>query len=350
MRAFTTVIDGFDRNERYYAGLVAEHLGISIHLRDLTGKTFDHNWAETAVHTPEPVANPLNLVSDCEEYQTMAGYSRVWFYGEGPDNALRPEWQPYLAYLIGQRQFGRVAKTAWELVIRSRRMPYLRRMMRPFKAWWSGQSEQSPFPKWLDQNFASRLHLQERCEDIQGFSSAPCQHPLRPQAYRSFEHPLWEYLFGQCDADAIGAAAEIRHPFGDLRLLRYMLAVPAIPWARDKYLVRRAMREVLPTPVLDRPKSPFSGDPQWEIARRLSPTGLLPVAGLEKYVDSTLVPDRADQDMMTFWANLRPRTLNYWLRNLQNKADRFEVPGPQSQHFATIERGQKNKKVLKAVS
>ena len=73
MRAFTTVIDGFDGNERYYAGLVAEHLGIPIHFRDLTGKMFDPAWAEADVHTAEPLANPLNLVSDRKEYQAMAG-------------------------------------------------------------------------------------------------------------------------------------------------------------------------------------------------------------------------------------------------------------------------------------
>ena len=36
VRAFTTVIDGFDR--KTLLRMVAEHLGISIHLRDLTGK------------------------------------------------------------------------------------------------------------------------------------------------------------------------------------------------------------------------------------------------------------------------------------------------------------------------
>ncbi len=33
VRAFTTVIDGFDGNERHYAGMVAEHLGIPIHFQ-----------------------------------------------------------------------------------------------------------------------------------------------------------------------------------------------------------------------------------------------------------------------------------------------------------------------------
>ena len=159
---------------------------------------------------------------------------------------------------------------------------------------------------------------------MQRSSSAPCPHPLRPQAYRSFEHPLWEYLFSQSDAEAMSAPAEIRHPFVDLRLLRYMLAVPAIPWARDKYLLRRAMRRSIARPSAAAAKVPVERRsamggraPAW-LARHCSPK-----LGLEKYVDPTRVPDQANHDMMTFWADLRPRTLNYWLRNLRTKAERI---------------------------
>jgi len=350
VRAFTTVIEGFDGEERHFARLVAEHLRVRIHFRDLTESVLDPDWADADVHTSEPLANPLNLVSDRREYRTMASYSRVWFYGEGPDNALRPEWRPYFDHLLRRRHFGRLAKTAGELVIRSRRIPFLRRLIRPLKVWWSGQSEQSPFPSWLNPDLASRLQLQERWEEMQRFSSMPCPHPLRPQAYRSFEHPLWEYLFSQCDAEAIGVAAEIRHPFADLRMLRYMLAVPAIPWARDKYLIRRAMRKVLPAPVLKRPKTPLTGDPQWEAALRLGLPRLLPQAGLASYVDPARVPVQADQDMMTFWTNLRPRTLNYWLGNLQSQRPELENLAAQSEPCSGIGRGQKSERILKVAS
>jgi asparagine synthase (glutamine-hydrolysing) len=332
VRAFTTVIDGFDRNERYYAGLVAEHLGIPIHFRDLTGKVVDPAWTETAVQTPEPVKNPMNLVSDRGEYRAMTEYSRVWFFGEGPDNALRPEWRPYLAYLRRRRQFARMAKTAGELVIRSRRIPYLRRMANLLKARWSGESEQSHFPGWLERDFASRLQLRERWEENVRSSRVRCPHPLRPDAYRSFEGVLWDYLFRQLDAEAMGAPLEVRHPFVDLRLLRYMLAIPAIPWGREKYLVRRAMRDLLPASVLRRPKSPLAGDPQWEGACTLGLAPLLPAARLEKYVDSGRVPAQADQDVIAFWVHLRPRALNYWLRNLQIKAHSFTHEKTQNEY------------------
>jgi asparagine synthase (glutamine-hydrolysing) len=349
VRAFTTVIDGFDRNERYYAGLVAKHLAIPSQFRDLSGKMFDPTWAEAGIHTAEPAANPLNLMSDRQQYQVMAAYSRVWFYGEGPDNALRPEWQPYLAYLTGRRHFGRVVKTVWDLVVQSRRIPFLGRLVRPLQARWSGRAELSIFPGWLNQDFVERLHLRERWEDMQR-SALLCPHPLRPEAYRSFESPLWEHLFSQYDAEAMDATAEFRHPFVDLRLLRYMLAVPAIPWAREKYLLRRAMRGVLPAPVLRRRKSPLTGDPQWQLARRLGLAPLLPALRLGKYVDLTRVSDRADRDMMTFWADLRPRTLDYWLRNMQIKSNDFKDNALLNKFSAKRDGGRNSKEMLKAVS
>src|SRR5881409_274663 len=83
---------------------------------------------------------------------------------------------------------------------------------------------------------------------------------------------------------------EARHPFVDLRLLRYMLAVPAVPWCRAKFLVRRAMRGVLPDAVLRRPKSPLTSDPLWEDARRRGLPTLRPARTLERYVNCNRLP------------------------------------------------------------
>jgi asparagine synthase (glutamine-hydrolysing) len=144
---------------------------------------------------------------------------------------------------------------------------------------------------------------------------------------------------------------EVRHPFVDLRLLRFMLAVPAIPWCREKYLVRRAMREVLPPSVLRRPKTPLTSDPRWEGVRCIGLARLLPAARLEKYVDLIRVPDQVDHDMMAFWVDLRPRALNYWLRNLQSTADGYTTPTVQNEYFTGLDRGSRKgrEEIVKAV-
>jgi hypothetical protein len=129
-----------------------------------------------------------------------------------------------------------------------------------------------------------------------------------------------------------------------------MLAVPVIPWCREKYLVRRAMQGVLPEKVLRRPKSPLRGDSQWENARRLGMNKLDPALGLEAYVDIARVPDRASQDMIDFWVDFRPRALNYWLRNLRSKAlaaasERLTTP-----LVAGLEAESNSRKILRAAS
>jgi asparagine synthase (glutamine-hydrolysing) len=157
-------------------------------------------------------------------------------------------------------------------------------------------------------------------------------------------------LFARFDPEITGVASETRHPFLDLRLLRYMLAVPVIPWCREKYLVRRAMQGVLPEKVLRRPKSPLRGDSQWEKARRLGMNKFDPALGLEAYVDIRGVPDRVSQDMIDFWVDFRPRALNYWLRNLRPKALAAGSEMVTTPLVAGLEAESNGRKILRAAS
>jgi hypothetical protein len=59
--------------------------------------------------------------------------------------------------------------------------------------------------------------------------------------YDSFGAVQWQSLFDDCDINGALTHTEIRHPFLDLRLLQYMLALPAMPWCRNKLIIRRSM-------------------------------------------------------------------------------------------------------------
>ncbi len=52
-----------------------------------------------------------------------------------------------------------------------------------------------------------------------------------------------------------------RHPYLDLRVIGFLLSVPPVPWAREKLLMREAMRGRLPDAVLARRKTPLVGAP-----------------------------------------------------------------------------------------
>jgi asparagine synthase (glutamine-hydrolysing) len=144
---------------------------------------------------------------------------------------------------------------------------------------------------------------------------------VRPKSYESLLSPLWPHLFDWFDAEQTGAPVEVRHPYLDLRLLRFMLAVPAVPWCRHKYLVRRAMRGELPTPVLRRTKKSLPPRRLWENERRLAAAPFVPTSALFEYVDPHRMGDGGEGEPPMIEALLRIRALNHWLQSVGMKAD-----------------------------
>jgi len=204
-------------------------------------------------------------------------------------------------------------------MIQHRRIPLLPTIPRMLKNWKARGRWQPPFPGWLNPEFESRMRLRARWEAIERSPDSMTSHPLRPVGHHSFQPQLWQSLFEGMDPGETMAPVEARHPYVDLRLLRYMLAVPAIPWCRAKYLVRRAMRGTLPPAVLRRPKSPLTGDPEWAGMRHSGLPELHATPALREYVNCERVPPDAGADMVRFRLDFRPFVLNYWLQNLRQE-------------------------------
>ena len=129
--------------------------------------------------------------------------------------------------------------------------------------------------------------------------------------------------FDHCDPGATGVPLEQWHPLLDLRLVRYLLAVPAVPWCMDKHLLRLAMRGVLSDAVRLRPKSPLAGIPALEALRRGDADWLRafrPAAPrLRHYVNVRAVPDGRDPfDPKDVLPNRSSLSLACWLSNLDS--------------------------------
>jgi asparagine synthase (glutamine-hydrolysing) len=132
--------------------------------------------------------------------------------------------------------------------------------------------------------------------------------------------PFWPFRFEDFDPASTHVSCEVRHPFFDVRLMTYLLAVPPVPWCIEKELIRRAMRGRLPEAVRTRPKAVLGGDP---IALRQRSHKLrwiddFPVAAeLSQFVDKSLLPPLAEEvDSNKFWINSRPFSLNLWFLGL----------------------------------
>lgn len=314
--AFTTSYQGYDQ-EGEYAGLVAKSLGIPIRFQGSPDRV-DPKWYYSTFHTPEPIPYPASLAADMADFCDMASYSRVALYGEGPDNALRYEWRSYIGYLVRHKRLKRLLYDLCSHAVVHRRVPFLSSIPGIIRRWQPKRDLElvPPFPDWFNPDFENSLQLRTRWEQL--WRDPHFTHLVRPRGYASFELPLWQGIFESFDAAVTGAQLEVRHPFLDLRLLRFMLAVPALPWCRSKYLLRRAMRGVLPEPVLRRPKAPVLRDLHEERVMECGLPLLEPTCNLDRYVDTERLVRSPIRSPASFWVDFRTRTLNYWLRNNQH--------------------------------
>lgn len=312
--SFTTLL-GPDDEEHRYAAAVASHLGIPASFFEDPNVSGGIGRVAPIALTAEPNSDPGGVAYRRGIYREMARHGRVAFYGEGPDNALKHEWKPYLAWLWKHRQFARLARDVLGHAIAHRRIPLLPTLVSSLAAPKGTANDMDPFPAWLNPELVARLGLRERWQN--GGAAPQSNHPLRPVSHGSFALPLWLELFGSFDIDFTDAALEFRHPYLDLRLLRYMLRVPALPWCRAKFLVREVARDRLPEDVRRRPKTPVAGNPFRYALPPLPGPDSTSRQTLARYLNTIDLDGPHPPSSGVFRVDIRPECLAAWLREAQ---------------------------------
>jgi asparagine synthase (glutamine-hydrolysing) len=126
---------------------------------------------------------------------------------------------------------------------------------------------------------------------------------------------------------------ETRHPYVDIRLLRFMLSVPALPWCRRKHIVRCATRGVLPEAVRSRPKTPLNGHPECEQVKRRGMPPMFKARALVPYVDATRLSGSPARTVTSVQSDLLLVAFSYWLRDResigssQRGDEQYEITG-----------------------
>ena len=185
------------------------------------------------------------------------------------------------------------------------------------------QDEDDLIPEWIDESFALRTNLRDRWKQ---FWTGPGYEGKRPAAMRALNSKIWTALFEGYDPASTKLDLEVRHPFLDLRLVEFLLAIPATPWCVRKHILRTAMKDKLPPAVLNRQKTGLAGDPALQLARRASVRWLdsFEVSPqLRAFVNLNRRRSVADEQTSDgLWASLRVFALNHWLTNSRqvNKA------------------------------
>lgn len=315
LRVCTEVYDTLlPDNERYYAGLTAKSLGIPIHYQVLDGYMPFERWDQPGLHKPEPSEISLDA-SESDELEFMATQSRIVLCGYGGDPGLSGETFPFLLRRVPLSSL--LADTVRHVVMHHRPPPLgLRRW---FKRRQNAEAEWTPYPDWLNEDFAARLDLLGRWRELN--RNVTDGHRLRPQAHSGLSHPFWAYRFESHDPGVTLCPVEVRYPLFDRRVLEFLLAIPAIPWCVNKLLLRDAMCGSLPELVRLRAKTPLAADPIQESLKRYSSqkvTQFIPASRLSAYVNIQAISQlTAEQDTQKLWVNIRVHCLNHWLQHLQ---------------------------------
>jgi asparagine synthase (glutamine-hydrolysing) len=169
------------------------------------------------------------------------------------------------------------------------------------------------YPEWIDESFAKRTNLRERSQETTNNE--------RSSVLRALASKLWSSLFEGYDPGATKLLLEVRHPIIDLRVIEFLLKIPAVPWCVEKHILRTAMQSRLPASVLNRHKTPLRGDPALQMTRRASVRWLdsFEVSPqLRCFVNLNKRPSIAnEQAPESLWPSLRVYALNFWLSNSQ---------------------------------
>ena len=309
LRAYTTVCDRLVPDpERRFAQLAADALSIPIHYRVVEDYHLFERWDKPELRRPEPEDDPL-LAVHVDQLSDAAVNGRVLLTGYGADPAVRLPLR-YATDLVRSGKIGCLATEVARYVIHCRRLPRVR-LWQHARRWLGREARMAEaVPVWLAASTQGRA--------LPPPSEPRLVHPTRADAYELLTSTEWPLMFERFDPGLTGVPVDVRHPFFDVRLVEYLLAIPPMPWCFDKTIVRLAMRGALPDAVRLRPKTVAAGDPvpamlrsseaDWIDRFDAAPT-------LARFVDRARVPPvRHDADANAVWTNLRPLCLNLWLQ------------------------------------
>jgi asparagine synthase (glutamine-hydrolysing) len=321
--AETVVLDNLTPDdERHYATLVAGALKIPIQFRAADARLF--GGADNLQYR-SPFPGHLAWPDQASDLLRQIGArSRIALTGSGSDPGLASRITVHFRQLLRKRRFAWAARDALRYLGAEGRFSrlYLRGRWRLLM---NSRNPFTAYPGWLNDDFQREYGLRERWQAY-GVPDRRAElrterniNAFRPEAVASMIHVSWQHLFENLDPGATHVPVEIRHPFFDLQVVDFLLGLPRLPWCCDKELLRQSGRGILPEAVRLRRKSPVRYDPVIALLQKPESAWVdrfEPVPGLERYVRRHRIPRVwMERSSGTAWVNLKPLSLNFWLRN-----------------------------------
>jgi asparagine synthase (glutamine-hydrolysing) len=320
LRAFSVDLKPlFDDQESNLASRFAASLGIQCQISHVGDVLPLAGWDEFPALLPEPPLDPYSI-QYLSYPRHIALNSRVVFSGAGCDELLRLQALPYLRYLAGQ---GKPIAAVLGIVgysLLQRKLPPLGAGIRsgPRRLFRKPVTDHF-YPPWFTPDFERRLNIPERWRVMNIPPTSP--HPFNPKAYQAFNDLSLGSVLEPFDATWTACHTELRAPFLDRRLVRFLLRIPVVPWAMEKHLLRSSQIGTLPDEIRLRKKTPVLHDALLlhTSSEKFTPTPTNTLANLTTSLVCwpqiiTILRQSTDQ---TLYLHLRPLALAKWLENVE---------------------------------
>jgi asparagine synthase (glutamine-hydrolysing) len=316
LRAYTVVdASSIPDHDAEHARIAAEFLKIPLQCITMAHLQPFERWDDPELSSPEPVDDPF-FAGLFDQFRTIAADCRVVLSGEGPDNLMHFEMWPFTRDLVRNQEWGSLFReTSRYLWLRPSVFPGIKRRVQGL----FGKDPTAPvYPRWLAPDFARRLNLKDRAREWSELPAAR-PHPVLPKAHASLSLPHWSAMFEHENPGVTGCPVEVRHPFLDLRVVNFLLALPPFPLFFEKQLLREVVAGRLPESVRTRRKTPLAGSP---LVKHLiqTDTGWMDQvawdAEMDSYVNRSARPAfRNEANSELAHSALRPLCLNFWLQS-----------------------------------
>ncbi|MCU1229339.1 MAG: asnB, partial [Acidobacteria bacterium] len=244
-------------DEERFAVAVARSLGIEHEIIRADRRRLFEKWEQPEYQKDEPSNDPFSSITT-DQFRRAAEFAPVMLSGQGGDAVFYAS-HPYFYDLLRRGRLLRFATEVAGFTLTRGKLPPLC-LRSSFRRARGVQPARAALPSWIAPALIREMQLEERWNNY--WNDEPPVHPTRPQAYNLLQNNIgWQRLNEYTDAAAMRVPLSYRNPFFDVRLIRFLLRVPPMPWFAEKELLREAMRGRLPELTRTRRKTPIGIDP-----------------------------------------------------------------------------------------
>lgn len=314
-------------DEAHYARLVAERLGIPLHIITadrfkLLGGSIDSNsWLPYLENRLLPGLAEAQYTALTED-----GKKIVLWGTAGTEHILHQSRRWHFKRYLRRLEFGPVIREGARYLWEKKRIP-------PYSTNTTVR-ESNVDLSWFDEAFARRTHAGERWEEVSEvgpyYPGDLAEHPVHSESYRIMTQMGYVRIFEGMSPVMTRRKIQPAYPYMDLRMINYTLGLPPLPWCIDKRIIRQAMADMLPREVLGREKTPVQGDSiQARIERGdIDAFGAGALSELARqYMDTTALPESV-RGVPTSLRNSYLRILQFdrWLRTMEQQLESKAAP------------------------